>query len=326
MKLVQFELSMLSEVVALWNEVVEERKFYKTFTEEAFLNKVINNDHFTYEGTVVALKDGKVIGFANGIVKSHERTNPDAPAYMSCVLVKKEFRNRGIGKALLFKVEDHFKSLGKKVVRLVFLNAFNFEWYIPNTDYHDHPGAPAVPMNSPEYFFYLHNNYYVQGHIDAFHLPLSEYELPQKVVDKMKENEEKGFVIELYDPAKHFGWEEFYKNIENPGFENAIRSSLKKEVLEDLLIAHQNGKIVGWTGPMYNQPSGRGYFAGIAVDPNVGGGGIGKSLFCMLCEYSKRNGAKFMSFFTGLENKARNIYLYAGFKIIQSFAIMKKDL
>jgi len=326
MKLVQFELSMLSEVVALWNEVVEERKFYKPFTEEAFLNKVINNDHFTYEGTVVALKDGKVIGFANGIVKSHERTNPDAPAYMSCVLVKKEFRNRGIGKALLFKVEDHFKSLGKKVVRLVFLNAFNFEWYIPNTDYHDHPGAPAVPMNSPEYFFYLHNNYYVQGHIDAFHLPLSEYELPQKVVDKMKENEEKGFVIELYDPAKHFGWEEFYKNIENPGFENAIRSSLKKEVLEDLLIAHQNGKIVGWTGPMYNQPSGRGYFAGIAVDPNVGGGGIGKSLFCMLCEYSKRNGAKFMSFFTGLENKARNIYLYAGFKIIQSFAIMKKDL
>ena len=33
-----------------------------------------------------------------------------------------------------------------------------------------------------------------------------------------------------------------------------------------------------------------------------------------------------MTLFTGSENKARNIYLYAGLKIVQSFAIMRKEL
>jgi ribosomal protein S18 acetylase RimI-like enzyme len=326
MELKQFELSQLQEVVSLWNKVVAERDFYKQLTVEQFKSKIIDNEHFLYESTYVAIDNNQIIGFANGFAKVHERTNPDSPAYMTCVIVDKVYRKQGIGKQLLKAVEGYFKSIGKKAVRLVFLNAVNFEWYVPNTDHHDHPGAPAVPYNSPEYFFYLHNDYHVQGHIDAFHLPLSEYQLPQKVIDKMEENKQKGFFIEVYDSSRHYGWEEFYQNIQNPGFENAIRNALKKEKPDPLLVAHHNGRIIGWTGPMYNQPSGRGYFAGIAVDPNVGGGGIGKSLFCMLCEYSKNNGAKFMTFFTGLENPARNIYLYAGFKIIQSFAIMKKEL
>ena len=33
-----------------------------------------------------------------------------------------------------------------------------------------------------------------------------------------------------------------------------------------------------------------------------------------------------MTLFTGSDNKARNIYLYAGMKIAQSFAIMRKEL
>ena len=77
---------------------------------------------------------------------------------------------------------------------------------------------------------------------------------------------------------------------------------------------------------MYTEPSGRAHFDGIATDPNVRGVGLGKALFCTLCQYSKEHGSKFMTFFTGLDNLARNIYLYAGFKIVQTFAIMKKEL
>ena len=32
-----------------------------------------------------------------------------------------------------------------------------------------------------------------------------------------------------------------------------------------------------------------------------------------------------MTLFTGSDNKARNIYLYAGMRIVKSFAIMRKD-
>ena len=77
---------------------------------------------------------------------------------------------------------------------------------------------------------------------------------------------------------------------------------------------------------MYVEETGRGHLDGICVDPDTRGGGLGKALFCNLCDYLKRIGSSYMTFFTGLDNPARRIYLFAGFKIAQSFADMKKDL
>ena len=88
----------------------------------------------------------------------------------------------------------------------------------------------------------------------------------------------------------------------------------------------KDGKVKGWTGAMWNEESGRGHFDGIAILEEVRGRGLGKALFSLLAYHSKLNGAKFMTFYTGLTNHARYIYMGAGFKIIQSFAIMKKEL
>ena len=110
----------------------------------------------------------------------------------------------------------------------------------------------------------------------------------------------------------------------NAGFANAIRNNLKKDEPKPFLCANENGRMVGWTGAMWNEPSGRGHFDGIIVDEDIRGAGLGKALFCYLCYQSKLNGASYMTFFTGLDNPARFIYLGAGFKIAQSFADMKK--
>ena len=58
----------------------------------------------------------------------------------------------------------------------------------------------------------------------------------------------------------------------------------------------------------------------------VRGGGLGKALFASLADYSKKNGAKFLTFYTGLNNFARFIYKGAGFKIVQSFCFMRKQI
>ena len=169
----------------------------------------------------------------------------------------------------------------------------------------------------------------MQGQIDAFHLNLSDYHMPERVAKIMAENEKKGITVGVYDPEKNFGVEEFCQKMEkdgNTGFANAIRYNLKREKPYPFICAALNGKMVGWTGPMYTESTGRGHLDGICVDPDVRGGGIGKCVFCALCNYSKEQGSKFMTFFTGLENPARYMYLGAGFKIIQSFAIMKIDL
>ncbi|MFA6889760.1 MAG: GNAT family N-acetyltransferase, partial [Bacilli bacterium] len=152
------------------------------------------------------------------------------------------------------------------------------------------------------------------------------YDIPAKVKAKEIENEKNGYTITIYDGSKHHGFGELFDALKNPGWYEAVKNNLTKDHPAPMLIAQKEGTILGWTGPMFTQDSGRGYFAGIGVHPEAQGLGLGKSLFCHLCNESRKNNATFMSLFTGSDNPARNIYLYAGFKVRQSFAIMRKEL
>lgn len=314
------------DVYNLFIEVISEDHFYKDVSYEQFCQILFNNRFFKSEGTFLAYDYNTLVGFISGNVRDMDQGNEKASGYINTIMVKKEYRRKGIGKALLEKVEAYIYKEGRKSSRFVFLSQINWPWYIPHYGKHEHPGAPAVRINSELYFFLLHNHYYINSIHEGFHLPLSEYKMPQSVVDKMKENAEHGFTIEVFDEKKHYGVEEFCNIIDNPGFAGAIRSNLNKEKPLPFLIAAHNGKMVGWTGPMYTEPTGRGHLDGICVSPETRGGGLGKALFCTLCEYSKEHGSQYMTFFTGLDNPARKIYLFAGFKIAQSFADMKKDL
>lgn len=77
---------------------------------------------------------------------------------------------------------------------------------------------------------------------------------------------------------------------------------------------------------MYPEPTGRGYFAGIAVEERYRGHGLGKLLFYRLCRAEKECGAQYMSLFTGIDNPAQNIYKEAGFTPRRYFAVMIKEL
>ena len=133
-------------------------------------------------------------------------------------------------------------------------------------------------------------------------------------------------LIELYDPSKHYGIDEFCKELNIYDFEKVIKENLALEKPYPFLVVAKDNRVVGWTGAMRNEESGRGHFDGIAILEEVRGRGLGKALFSSLAYYSKMNGAKFMTFYTGLTNHARYIYMGAGFKIRQSFCAMKKEL
>ena len=304
-------------------DLTQEEMFYQEKTFDEFKNTLFNSRAFEADGTFVALDGDKVVGF---ISTNARDDNPKTSGYINTFIVNKAYRRQGIGSKLLELGETYLKEKGKTSVRFVFLSGINWAWYIPYTDKHMHPGMPAVRMNSDFYIFLYHHGYAVNSIHEGFHLPLSEYELPQAVVDKMEKNKERGLFVEIYDPNKHYGVEEFCQKIEgdNPGFAYSIRYNLNRPEPKPWLCANENGRMVGWTGAMWNEDSGRGHFDGIIVDEDIRGAGLGKALFCILCYQSKLNGAQYMTFFTGLDNPARYIYLGAGFKIAQSFADMKK--
>ncbi len=327
MQIVKFNVEEFGlKVSNLWNEVVKERDMYYAFSYEEFDRILYKNPHFKEDGAFVALEGEEVIGFTCGFIRNEDVDDASKPGYFNTILVKKEYRRQYVATKLFNHVVEWFKANGKTAIRSVFLGPVNWPWYIPETDHHNHPGMPAIPINTPEYFFLSRVGFHVQGHIDAFHLPLAKFEMPEAVKQKMEENAAKGLTIEVYDPEKHYGVDEFCEAINNPGFARSIKYNLSKEKPLPFLIVSDHGRMAGWTGPMYTESTGRGHLDGITVDPNVRGGGLGKALFCTLCEYSKNQGSSFMTFFTGLENPARYIYLGAGFRIAQSFAIMKKEI
>ena len=329
MKFINYDSKYQKQIYDLYCDFREEDDFYKILTFEQFSKNLFENPEFDNEGNFICLNDeDKVIGFGGAIIRKLDDNNPKSSGYIHTFIVKKEYRRQGIGSKLLELCENYIKGKGKASARLVFLSPINWAWYIPHTDHHEHPGTPAIRINSEFYIFLYHHGYFVNSIHEGFHLPLSEYELPEKVVQKMEENKKRGLFVEVYDPKKHYGVEEFCKKIEaggNDAFARAIRSNLSKDKPNPFLCANENGRMVGWTGAMWNEECGRGHFDGIIVDEDIRGAGLGKALFCYLCYQSKLNGAQYMTFFTGLDNPARYIYLGAGFKIAQSFADMKKN-
>lgn len=62
------------------------------------------------------------------------------------------------------------------------------------------------------------------------------------------------------------------------------------------------------------------------MDPNYGGSGIGTTMFFMLMKSFKEIGAKFSSLFTGEENPAKKMYDRAGFNVVKTWAVMRKEI
>ena len=314
--------SDIFKMCELWNDVVEVDGFYKPFTKDAYKEKMENDPNFKYDNVYLAFDGDKLVSF---IILIERATNTDT-AYINAILTKKEYRNSGIATHLLKMVESDVQDKGYKAIVATNFLPSCYGWYIPNTDKHDHPCAPGISINSSLYFFLLHNRYDAFAYQDAFHLNLCDYEISPKIQKILDKNKLDGFTVELYDSNKHYGIDEFCKELNIYDFEKVIKENLNLAKPYPFLVIAKDNKVVGWTGAMWNEESGRGHFDGIANLESVRGRGLGKALFSNLALYSKLNGAKFMTFYTGLTNPARNIYTDSGFKIVQSFCAMKKVL
>ncbi|HRT68608.1 MAG TPA: GNAT family N-acetyltransferase [Bacilli bacterium] len=326
MEIKNFTKEMISDVVKLWNESVVPYSIFAEFTDESFAEKFLNNPFYDNDGSCVVVDKGKIIAFGNATYNNNGLEPEKTPGYITCVVVDKNYWRQGIGSKVLLHLESFLKSKKKTFIRTFFANPINLKWYVPGYHKHEHAGAPAVEINSPFYFLLMANGYNINGQQDAYHINLTNFQMPQKVLDKIAENEKEGYTITIYDEKKHHGFDELFDALGSEGWRQAINNNLAREKPLPILIVQKEGEILGFTGPINNEPSGRAYLAGVAIHPKAQARGLGKTMFCMLCQKSKENGSTFMTLFTGSDNKARNIYLYAGLRVVCSFAIMRKEL
>lgn len=315
----------VEKIVNLWNEEVYQKEIYAEFSIDDFKSRFLNNPSYKKEGTIVIYLGNEFIGC--GVSCFHKDSKPESSCgFITLIMVKEKYRRHGIGSFILEKLEKYIKDSGRNVIRNYFGAPMNLKWYVPGYDKHEHAGAPAVPFNTSYYFLLLANGYNVNGQHDGFHVNLENFNMDEKVLEKIKENEKDGYYITYYDKDKHYGFDEMFDALQNEGFRAAVHNVLAKPNPDPLLIVEKDGEILGFTGPVRTEPSGRAYLAGVAIHPKAQKRGLGKTMFCELCRRSKENGAKFMTLFTGADNRARNIYLYAGLRIVESFVVMKKEL
>jgi ribosomal protein S18 acetylase RimI-like enzyme len=308
------------EIIHLWNEVAT-RIGYKELDERSFTEIFTGSPYFNPQQALLMKDQGKIVGFACGCIGA-DLPLGETSGYITCVLLKEPYDSSDNYQLLLKRLEDTFKAAGKTQSELLFFNPMMLPWYIKNTNYHEHNNAPGVFKDSRLYKELLDFGYVERATENAMYLNLSQFRIPEVILEKERKAALSGYEVMLFDGERHSEVASMLKKLQNPLWEREILQATKDQI--PVVIAAKSGTVVGFAGPIIRQKSGRGYFTGIGVVPEHEGHGLGTILFYKLCEEEKKAGAEYMSLYTGSENPAGKIYLQAGFETVQQFAIMRK--
>jgi len=310
------------DLFTLWNTAGIGLGF-APLTQEAFRRLLTGHPHFSPEYTFVLEEGGKVLGFVNGCTGA-DIPKGDVRGYVSCLILAQEADTDENTALLLAALEDAFRRAGRTYSAVTFFNPIRLPWVIPGTPGHQHNNAPGIALDIP-----LHDRMIALGYREAtrecaMYLSLSDYETPRWVEEKAEKMASEGYRVERYDASRHTGLNEMVDALQNPMWSAEI--SAAGETGMDLLVGLKGNTCAGFTGPVYPEETGRGYFAGLGVAPQYEGHGLGTLLFYRLLEREKQAGSQYMSLFTGEDNHARFIYLGAGFRIVRTFGVMLRNL
>lgn len=309
-------------VIELWNQRAV-KIGYKEMNAVSFRNIITGNAYFSQDCTFVMRAEDQIVGFACGAIGDSLPLG-ETSGYITTVILSEAYDQAENYIRLLELLEQAFIKAGKTQSEILFFNPMRLSWYIKNTDHHEHNNAPGVFKSSKLYKELLNYGYLERTTECAMYLDLEKFKISDKALGKQLEAQKKNYEVVLFDQEKHQGLREMLQSLENPLWEEEIQKCTQEGI--PVLIAAHNNKIVGFAGPIIREENGRGYFTGIGVVKEHEGHGLGTVLFFKLCEEEGKNGADYMSLFTGSENPALRLYEQAGFETVEEFAVMRKLL
>ena len=318
-------------IVALWNDSARAGEVvYKPITEEGFAERLI--DGIPGGGRAICLvagEPGRLDGFIHGAVQGsylRGETPENTPVYLTALFVDPARREQGVGTALLASFLEAGRAAGKRRVLISDRNPVELGWTIPDTPGHDHNKAPGVDEDCMGYPFLQKSGFSPRAHEIAMYLPLSRYIVAHDFAERREALKAQGVETGCYDVALRY---DFDRMCDRGGFEywrKVLQDETRSENPRPILAATHEGHIVGFTGPVDLEKSGRGWFSGICTDPEFGGRGIATVLFNLLMQEFIAEGAAFSTLFTGDTNHAQRLYLHTGFTIVRRFAVMEKEI
>ena len=309
-------------LLRLWN-TAGIRMGYAPLTQEKFRRLLPDHPDFSAAYTFLLEQEGAVAGFISGCAGEH-LPGGAARGYISCLILARDADTPENTALLLGTLEDAFRKNGHTQCMASFFNPVRLPWVMPGTAGHQHNNIPGIATDLPLYERMLELGYREAARECAMHLDLADFFLPDWVEEKAEKMAASGYRVAPYDPSLHTGLEEMVDTLGNPVWSEEIPAAGKAGM--DLLVGLYDNVCAGFTGPIYPEETGRGYFSGIGVAPQYEKQGLGTLLFYRLLQREKEAGAQYMSLFTGVNNRAKQIYLGAGFRVVRTFGVMRKEL
>ncbi len=335
----------ISQAVALYNACCESGEVvYAPVEKSNFEKDFLQPNMYAF----VAMDGEKLAGFVHGTQKAvflPNQTHENTPGYLTVIFVDMAYRNRGIGRRLAELLMDAFRRAGKKTAACSEENPLHLTWRIPGTPGHDHNKAPGVDEGCAGYPFLQKLGFEPKHHEIAMYMDLKDYAWPENMTLAREKLKSEGIYTGRYDARLRYEFDGMCDRVNSEYWRHVLKTeteACKKGLPNEdpdlwpdgirpsgprpILAATYENHIVGFTGPVDKQKSGRGWFTGICVDPNFGRRSIGEVLFHLLMQEFVDEGASFTTLFTGADNHARRIYERAGLHVVCHFAMMARPL
>ncbi|MBR1685421.1 MAG: GNAT family N-acetyltransferase [Clostridia bacterium] len=329
----------MPSVIRIWNRCVasgdvlyapmEQEMFHRTFTfpdypacflvaEDEDSHRVLGFLHYLYPGAFpLAVQDA---------------------GYLTVVMVDPECRGRKVGAQLLHAALASLRPLDATHVLLNNDNPYQLTWRIPDTPGYDHNNMPGVDQECTGHDFFLHEGFTVTASEVSLYMPLAAFRLSPEIQKTREALAKEGILTGFLDPSRPWDYDGMCDRVHSEYWRDVLRTELaawhtdtpnadprfwadgkRPSAPRPMLTAVKNGEIIGFTGPVDLQSSGRGWFTGICTDPRYQRKGIGTVLFSLLMDTFRSRGAAFASIFTGTDNRAQRIYIASGMQPVRIF-------
>ncbi len=332
----------LPDLIRIWNDCVRAGEvLYRPLDEAYFRRKFTEGPGCEAANLLIAEVDGAPAGFLHGVAPGSFPLSKPGCAYLTVMMTDRGHRRKGLGRALLSAFRERMEKRGAETLYISSLNPVNLDWRIPGTPGHDHNNMPGADIGCAGYPALEAMGFSVRYQEVAMYMALSGWILPPGIASMQERLRREGIETGQYHPEWHCGFDRLCDHVGSEYWRDVLRTEIdaweRGKPNEDprmwadgipprgprtLLTATCQGEIIGFTGPVDLQKSGRGWFTGICTDPAFERKGIATVLFHLLMDAFVREGAAFSTLFTGLNSHARKVYERAGMRPVRQFNLM----
>lgn len=283
--------------------------------ESRFTRQVLLDPNFRPEGAPVAIRDGKVVGFALSLARQVPLENAPSDAergYVTLFAVHPDYRRQGVGSTLVDAAEAYLRSQNRK---LVMVSSYAPGYFICGVD---------VSAYEPALTFFARHGYKEVYRPIAMEAPLWQYQVPAWVDEKRRTAEAAGVRFDAYHPELTLPLLDFAKK-EFPGdWVRVVRTAMDRILQGDtptrLIVCHHDGVVLGFSHFEGER------FGPIGTAVSQRGRGLGQVLMYRTLQAQREAGHRVAWFLWSDDKTAARLYTAAGFREVRRFALLKKEL